>query len=158
MFLKRGTCKHFRDSVLLGMPCQKGIPVLDRCVAADSSIENRPCHQKGRGCFDCSLYEEPSERELEQQARLFHEAVQRATEVRRALAATPREAGTSGEVPCPVCGSRLKWSRDQHGEISAQCVTEGCVSFPFPEGEPAPLRRELLTEQKLARKPPRLTK
>lgn len=158
MFLQRGSCKHFRDGVLLGVPCQKGVPVLERCMAADSSIEHRPCHSKGQGCFVCTLFEEPTDRELEEQARLFHEAMEHAMRVRRALAETPRAPGGSGEVPCPVCAGALRWSRDQNGEISAQCETEGCVSFPFPEGDPAPLRRELLTEQKLSRKPPRLTK
>ncbi len=158
MFLKRGICKHYRDSVLLGMPCQKGVPVAEQCVAVDSSIENRPCHSKGEGCFQCSLYAEPSARELEEQARLLYEAMERAMKIRAALAKTPKSPGAAGDVPCPFCGSRLTWSRDPQGEISAVCVTEGCVSFPFPEDEPAPMRRELISEQKLARKPPRLTK
>ncbi len=158
MFVKRGTCKHYRDSVLLGMPCRKGVPVLEKCIAASARIEERPCHEQGKGCFVCELYEEPSTRDLEEQARAFHELMERTMLVRRALAETPRGPGTAGEVTCPVCGGGLHWSRDQHGEISARCSTEGCVSFPFSEDDVAPLRRELITEQKLTRKPPRLTK
>lgn len=158
MFVKRGICKHYRDSVLMGVPCRIGVPVRDRCAAEGGRIEDRPCHSKGQGCFVCHLYAEPDTRDLEEQARLFHEAMDSAMRVRRALAAVAATPGTAGEISCPVCQGKLDWSRDMHGEIAARCATEGCVSFPFPDDEEAPLRRDLLTEEKIGRKPPRLTK
>ncbi|MGF7162674.1 hypothetical protein FHS85_004329 [Rhodoligotrophos appendicifer] len=158
VFVQKGSCRHYRDSVLLGMACQKGVAVLEHCQAAGGGIDTLPCKSHGRGCFTCTLYQEPSTQELEEQARFFHEALERAATVRRTLSQADPRPGSSGSLPCPVCGEKLSWSRDGQGEISARCSTDGCVSFPFTEGEPPPMRRQLLTEQRLSRKPTRLTK
>lgn len=158
MFIKRGVCKHYRDSVLMGVPCRKGIPVLDRCDSLGAAIDERPCHRRGQGCFSCEFYAEPTAQELEEQARQFLEAMENAMRVRRALAAATSQPGPGGEIVCPICSGTLRWTRDVHGEIAARCENEGCVTFPFSENDDAPLRRDLLTEQRIGRKPPRLTK
>ncbi|KMO39290.1 hypothetical protein VQ02_10130, partial [Methylobacterium variabile] len=46
-----------------------------------------------------------------------------------ALRAIRAEPGDEGEIPCPDCAGRLRWSRAENGHVWGACETANCLRW-----------------------------
>ena len=49
--------------------------------------------------------------------------------VLEALRAISAEPGDEGEIPCPECVGRLRWSRAENGHVWGACETADCLRW-----------------------------
>ncbi len=50
--------------------------------------------------------------------------------VLEALRAISSEPGDAGEIPCPDCAGRLRWSRDPDNQhVWGKCESDGCLMW-----------------------------
>lgn len=127
-----GVCKHFTG--FQKPPCKKGVDYRSHVGGEEFGWAARlPCVKKtktdsiGRDCVQvpCSLYEEPTKEELEAFEKEMNEYTSQAM---AALVLIGLAKGNTGEVECPRCKKRLRFSKHKKA-VQGQCETKGCLGF-----------------------------
>ncbi|AWB26198.1 hypothetical protein DA075_35605 (plasmid) [Methylobacterium currus] len=54
---------------------------------------------------------------------------QQADPVREALRLIADVPGVEGEISCPECSGRLRWSRAENGHVWGKCESGGCLMW-----------------------------
>lgn len=102
-------------------------------------FDKQPCFRRDKNETPrggCSLQEFPTPEEIEESEKWMAERFANVGKARLAIVehlGGPWKRGTpgaSGEIPCPVCGGKLRFSRaGYNGHIHAACSTEDCVRW-----------------------------
>jgi len=116
--------------------CHAGVPY---AKFEGMAFDTRPCFKRDRdepmrpGCELCQF---PTPEELDAAEKEMAERFARTGAARMAIVehlGGPWKRGTksaSGEIPCPTCGGKLRFSRSGYnGHIHAACSTENCCAW-----------------------------
>lgn len=116
-------CRHYDFSMKIIEPmCAVGVDL-------SGPGASRMCMPDPTGPLRCTLREEWSEAESEQQAREMFAAVKRGDKI---MAEIPRDLkpGDFGSMPCPSgCGGTLHYGRESSkGHLRVFCTTPDCFA------------------------------
>jgi hypothetical protein len=126
---RRGaTCRHFNG--LQHDTCKAGIPY-ESVKAGPGCWPCLPPFNDGQECSAvCASKTLPTPEELDERDREVGESLVRLMKARGAIVdATGGQRRTSGEITCPNCGGKLRYTVASNGHIWGACSTEGCARW-----------------------------
>lgn len=126
-----GHCRHYGHT----LPDRDGLGH-PTCAAGLENAQDggwRPCMPMTSTLFAgfCSKREEWTPEEIEAERLAQVASMER---LAKGLSAIPppgpnKGRGTSGEVPCRICGGTIRWARARlNGHLHAYCTTPNCFS------------------------------
>ena len=123
-------CKHYR-AMYEHQTCKAGVEYAD---LKQMPHDFHPCFNRSVGV--CNLAEYPTPEEMAAKEQEFKQHFEISMKARAAIVEhlggswTKGAPGASGEIPCPICGGTLRFSRaGYNGHIHARCTTENCVAW-----------------------------
>jgi len=116
--------------------CFAGVDVREH-VGGDNAgwAMRRPCDGGNVGPFvnACELYEEATQDEIDKEAALIQEGVDRFEKifpVIEKIKTDNKGKNIKGSVICPICGEKLHWIHHAtNGHVYGRCDTEDCVHW-----------------------------
>lgn len=132
--MQKDTCKH-KVSLLTEL-CHAGVDVRKH-VGGNSAGwgMRRPCDADnvGSSVRTCTLYEEATQDELDEDAKLVQEAEERfklVVPVIQTIKENNKGRNNNGTVTCPVCKGKLNWIHAaRNGHVHGKCETTGCLAW-----------------------------
>lgn len=134
-------CKHYNGrDLFLGDTqgkCRAGVdPIYSFCGGDRTGwVRKVPCLRTNETEAVCPAAEYPTKEEalakVAEMEAVMNAFIENLRVVRPLIEAQHKATGDwSGEVECPKCAKRLRWSKARcNGHIHAVCKTEGCVQW-----------------------------
>lgn len=129
-----GHCKQYNGMVFHRDNCNAGVNVRALVGGEDFGwLKRIPCFTEHRSPVECSLYEEPTQQEINAHEEEIDAAMQRmmlVLPVIREVKSAFKGKNWSGSRTCPVCSGVLHLSISScNGHVHGRCETSGCVHW-----------------------------
>ena len=127
------TCVHFNGTV--NDCCKANVNYRKHCAGPDFGWSLRlPClppDERSTSIESCDLFQATGREAVESESRERDRYTARVRVARTAIIeATEGRRGTEGEIDCPSCDGKLRYSiAGCNGHIWGQCSTEGCARW-----------------------------